>query len=35
MVKSCLLHLVQNCAGELVGGGVASHVACAGSAREC
>jgi len=32
MVKSCLLHLVQNRTGKLVGGGIASHVACAGGA---
>jgi hypothetical protein len=30
----CLLHLVQDCASELFGGGVASHVACADGTRE-
>jgi hypothetical protein len=29
-LSSCLLHLVQDSAGELMGGGVASHVSCAG-----
>jgi hypothetical protein len=33
-VSSCLLHLVQDSAGELVGGGVASHVSCAGGTTE-
>lgn len=31
-IQLCLLHLVQDGAGELLGGSIAAHVACSGDA---
>lgn len=32
VIRSCLLHLGQNGAGELMGSGASAHIACAGLA---